>query len=232
MRAGRTQVANVIRQPQAPPQQAICWRGRLISNTVRAGIAGLLLLVSSGASAQQLMNPGFDANLQPWVDPQYPDRILAWSSEDSSNSSQSGSLLHVGDDTSGGVGLALNQCVDVVPGGTYTAGGEAYVPGGQSGDIAPWIIIEEYNQDNCVSYTGRNWSLGPISVVGSWQAFSPVEVVVLATTESVKVHLGAWVAPGGVDEEVHFDDIIFGGGPVFGDGFESGDTTAWSTTTP
>ena len=136
---------------------------------------------AGGAQAQQLENAGFDADLQHWTDPGYSDRLLSWSSEDSAASLGSGSLLHVGDDTSGGVALGLEQCVDVQAGGTYQLAGEALVPSGQSGSIAPYIFLQEYDGDACDAYTGRYWATGPFLVEGTWGSFDGLEAELLST---------------------------------------------------
>ena len=203
----------------------------------RAAVLTLCTLCLAGAGvaqAQQLENAGFDADLQHWTDPGYSDRLLSWSSEDSAASLSSGSLLHVGDDTSGGVALGLEQCVDVQAGGIYQLDGEALVPSGQSGSIAPYIFLQEYDGDACDAYTGRYWATGPFLVEGTWGSFDGLEAELLSTTESVKILLGAWVEAGGIDLEAHFDDISLSpaAGPIFADGFETGSTGGWSAASP
>jgi hypothetical protein len=67
---------------------------------------------------------------------------------------------------------------------------------------------------------------------GAWFSLAAA-VVPPAGAASALCDFTAESAGGSSDFDLYFDDLYFGGGPViFTDGFESGDVSAWSSSTP
>jgi hypothetical protein len=177
-----------------------------------------------------LRNGHFDCGLEDWqVEP--PDAHQALHSQvDGDGSAESGSLQV----SSGGVTeLALGQCVPVLP-----ASPAPLVLGGRTRlDAAPEIAIESvascrfFAQTHCSgAVVAERSSVEAVTGTGSLFADGEVafEPVPGARSAVCRFEL---LSPGAETFDAYLDGLFLRIPSIFSDGFESGDTTAWSSAT-
>ena len=188
----------------------------------------LIMLCSSAAHGQNLLaNPSFTSDFSGWVN-FVGDAV--WDPLDANGSPSSGSALLTHDDTSTSTQV-LVQCLPVAANSTFNLSGRSYVPSGQG--VSGWAMVRVlwFSDDSCVDFldtAGTNVS----GLVDTWSNLWSDVLQSPTGTRSVRVtlSLGGPLGPGN-EFSAHFDDIFFYE-VLFIDGFESGDTTFWSATSP
>jgi hypothetical protein len=101
---------------------------------------GLLAFALPTAAAEPInlvINPGFDANLSGWTQPNTAP-FAEWSMDDHSGVQTSGSA-HIVDNTAvggGSIRIVLTQCVSIATAGYYAIGSAQKVPLNQNGGVA------------------------------------------------------------------------------------------------
>jgi len=202
---------------------------------VRAVVIMAVVAGSVGApvSSQNLLqNPSFHSNVGSWGTES--GVTLLWSPLDASAGPGSGSAEVLNSASGGNDGRGISQCVSVavVAGGCYEYGGSMRIPSGQDRTGSAEVGLRWYDGPGC---TGS--SVGPqprlsVAVLDSWVHL--VDDVQTAPSGAVSVLFLAFpskVEPGG-GLIAHFDDLFLRVASIFEDGFEDGDASAWSATTP
>ena len=198
--------------------------GRLRS-MLRVGAALIACSLTSLASGQTVVNPGFDTDLTGWSVWTYH----SWSPEDCHGSATSGSLLATKEYASSSL-LNAEQCFDVTPGQHLSLDVKYLVPS-TSEDAEIWISVSYWAQPGCtdlIDFSQR----GPFTVKGSWATAWVPPFEAPAGAVAGEVHLGVIEADNGVvPVAAHFDDAVLDVA-IFADGFESSSTSAWSGAVP
>ena len=184
-------------------------------------VLAMTVFLAPGISAQNLLiNPDFDTDLVGWEGP------AVWDPADVFGLPSSGSATWVNTTTGGSI--VVGQCVELVP---WIEGIDVaayvYSPSVQPGSGHTTLNIVFYSDASCTHYlTGfgspaffglDNWT--ELNING----WSP------SGAASAKISVGNQKdAPG--DFQTYCDAIYFGRNPemLFGDGFETMDTTDWS----
>lgn len=125
----------------------------------------------------------------------------------------------------GGGTSATTACIDVEPSVGYTVGGSARLVSGAQ----PWdchLSATLYFEPDC---SGSQFGADDlIPITSDWTDFSRL-FLMHETTQSVQVRFTCYNAA--ADFVVRLDDFWFAAA-IFRDGFESGDTSAWSIAVP
>lgn len=148
-------------------------------------------------------------------------------------------------DPSSGSGLILNnapsvfyafatQCVaSVVAGEIYRLSTWLRVPPGQTGSGYATVSIAWYDQSGC----GGSWVSGTTtsgsSFSNGWTELPAAVGQAPATAQSALVYVICYKTSSDGELQTSFDHVVFGlNAPIFADGFESGNTSAWSVVQP
>jgi hypothetical protein len=123
-----------------------------------------------------------------------------------------------------GVMEAFTGCFVVSPATTYGVGGSGRRTSGTIENGCSVAMIE-YTDGACGA--GPSATYHPVTVAAGWTDFVR-PITTLATTHSAQEYLECG---SGADFVVHLDDF-FVAPALLVDGFESGDTSAWSSVTP
>lgn len=199
-------------------------------------IAAARIGMPSTAAAQDnlLLNGGFDTEISPWFTPLSPANSVAHAPLDADGNPASGSAVVTLGFTSGAD--SIRQCVqNLSETQRYEASVMIHMPFPQDAPGEGWIRVKWYS----------GVCNGLISTVdGPVVQNLPFPVLFLPSTLGDLVpppgtH-SAWiwlvankVAPGSSSPtEVFFDQASFRSLAVFADGFESGDTSGWSSAAP
>jgi len=185
-------------------------------------VAAIFVWTAGPISGQELLNPGFDTDLSEWT-----IRINnhSWSPEDCLGSPSSGSILAF-KDYAGSALLTTRQCFDATEGQKLGLDVKYLVPA-TSEDAEIWISIAYYSQPDCVDLMDFSQT-GPFVIKGSWATARVPPFQAPPGAVASQVYIGVIEA---VDDvipvAVHFDNAVIEIA-FFADGFESGDTMAWS----
>lgn len=186
----------------------------------------LMIVVPVGVEAQNLVvNPNFDNDTSGW------SGLGSWDSWDVDGSPSSGSATWLNDWSGGGGSVYFSQCIELVtPIKAFDLWGYVYIPGGQAGtgysNLSAWF----YSDSACNDFI---WSYGtpPASALDVWQLAEDTD---WAPNNAASVQIGLLNQESGTgDFRVYHDAVFFGPNPtmIFGDGFESSDTSQWSSVT-
>ena len=171
-------------------------------------------------------NPNFDDGIAPWVAGGSRPQDLGWSAADAEGKATSGSMAVTAAGATGETTIATT-CIEVVPGTPIVLGGAIEVEGGAGGDLVVSGELRGSVQPGC-SALGQPTS-APIAA-GPTAGWVPFVVSLAGDYASVEVRLVVANATSAA-HTVRFDLLqLFG--PIFADGFESGDTSAWTSTVP
>lgn len=124
---------------------------------------------------------------------------------------------------------AISECFSVSPSTPYGAGASYRVASG-TGVLSCSLDVWKYNDGSCGAYTAQSsYSFEPTS---RWWEVTR-NLTTGSAVHSVQLRLACF-SPS--DFLLRIDDFIFGENivfsPIFSDGFEWGNTNAWSTTVP
>ena len=200
--------------------------------TRRTLLVAVLLLVTWSvptlSSAQNLLsNPDF-ASFWDWVG------SGSWVPEDCCGDPQSGSATYI-NQFPGPYGVYIaRQCVELmVPGEYYELSGLFHIPSGQSGSGWGQLGVSWYSSASCVAGDYIDGADAPIvTATGLWQETTTVIRAPLTAVSAYVYTYNHKSSSGGVFQ-VSTDHLFFAvTDKIFTDGFETGDTTRWSTTVP
>jgi hypothetical protein len=190
------------------------------------GLAGQPVLRDfSVVAAHLLSNPNVDGDLATWTTVVAGRALIDVDPQDAGEAPSSASAQIIAGSEDAG---ALQQCHSVEPGLPILLGGLAFA---KHGSAVITVLADSFPEPEC---GGELTTLGSrTTAVGAgqgWVALGALE----ATPQSGFVRATYAVEPstGGI-VEVLLDDLVFRVvHELFADGFESGDTTAWSSSTP
>jgi hypothetical protein len=199
-------------------------------------IATCALASPALAQGNLLDDPGFDdPSLVSWPPGYIVQGSWLWDALDRSGSSASGSGRLENMYTGSTYTVTAGQCVNgVIAGLTFDAGVYVYFPTGQSATGYGWVQLVVYPGPDC---TGNYIDvLNTLHVTQASPGVWHLSRLTLPTapdgTASVRFVISNSKQSTGGSLVIHFDDAFLFLGDLFSDGFESGDTSAWSVTVP
>jgi len=178
-----------------------------------------------------VFNPTFDTDVAGWS--AEGTSSIVWDSLDADGNPASGSALVTNLSTTANDSTGARQCVDGLTEATfYRFAADILVPGGQSETGHAHLLAQWYGGPGCgggqvglVDTFGISTSTPDVWYTDSVTAEAP------AGTQSARLRLSIWKNEESGTLVAHFDNVEFAN-QIFSDGFESGDTTAWSATVP
>jgi hypothetical protein len=187
----------------------------------------LVSVTTRSADGQSLLtNPNFDTNLDGWTFSGVGS--ADWNPADVDGSGSSGSVRWSASDSTGA--QAIWQTVVSVP-GDHEVSVYIYVPSGQIVPPQPKIQMSSYTTPDCAAGTREGFVTSqPATTFDSWVLVTISEHW-FPTANCVAIDLQL-DAPSGSESVAYFDAVSLITPIVFMNGFESGDTTAWSATVP
>ncbi len=177
-------------------------------------------------ATNKLGNPNFDNSLDDWTSSS-SSQVL-WDNDDASSAPTSGCASFF--NFSGPETLILSQCIAADDTIGHQFGGKITYFVSNPGDPAISFSLKAYDSANCggTLLETSSWDHENAVTEGQYQEFhywaGPA-----AGTQSIEVVLAAAVDT--IGSEVHFDDLLVIE-MLFGDGFESGDVSGWSSSAP
>ena len=199
-------------------------------------IAVVLLLMASipCAQSQNLIDNGdFDADVSGWI-ATGPDLSIEWDPSDYSGSPSSGSLLATNSHASAAYYAAWSCVNSVSEGKSYTLSGWIKKPSGQTASGTAKIYWYWRSSPSCGGTQTISQSTPSVSDADQWTYVSTASEAAPegAMSAQVVVYISkTTVTPG--TSQAYFDGLDFRvKGSIFIDGFESGDTSAWSSAVP
>ncbi|MEM8993703.1 MAG: DUF11 domain-containing protein [Acidobacteriota bacterium] len=196
--------------------------GQRLDGDLDGAVDGDFSLDFSVAESSLLQNPNFDRALAPWTSLDF-----SWDSDDRDDTPSSGSA----ESPAATLGTSTHPCIDVTTeeGGLYASLSTRI---DDPGDVDPgvYLELEFYTEADCggtsLSAEVLTWAIG--STGTEWTTPS-LWGAIPATAVSARPRLVFESSDGSGSAEVDGVSLI---PMLFGDGFESGDTGAWSATVP
>lgn len=190
------------------------------------------VFVTQFASGQVVVsNPGFDADVIGWN--AFAEASIVWSPLDALASPSSGSGLVTNMSTTALDATGARQCLEGVTGlADYLISANVLVPGGQSETGYTYLVVQWYDGLSCAGANlGFSLSPGVLNpTVDVWyRDWGTVEAPSAAQSARLLLMVLKHQDIGTLD--AHYDNVGFIE-IIFVDGFESGDTTAWSSVSP
>jgi hypothetical protein len=173
-------------------------------------------------------NGTFDSDLSGWNNAYGHPAV--WDGLDANDSSSSGSV-YLTNPYSNSLLRTLRQCIPVAPNTLYVFSAQVYLPSGQMDVGGGALRPEFYDNANCSGSGSAQYS-DTVGVEDTWETAS-----LEFTSPANAVAVGFWLAVESGDNpplSVHFDEVsmVLGDTLIFEDGFESGNTSAWTSTVP
>lgn len=201
------------------------------------GRALLIVIIAVSAlsiSAQELVTNGaFDVNVDHWDLANLVYGLLEHHDLDADGDPSSGSALITNSFPSGASDLATLQCIPVLPvDRDYSFGGTLRIADGATATGQASIQIWFWEDSNCTTVVGSTTGTPPVTTAAP--GWNRVHATATAPATAVAARLTLWNSKtdAGGELGVHFDNVTLQPTLVFADGFECGDTTAWSNTVP
>ncbi len=197
---------------------------------VRYTVLALAVVVSAAfAWGQNLVsNPNFDTDVAGWLPVATAD--IMWYPLDADGNPASGSALVTNLSTTAGDSTGARQCIEDITGGeVHSVAAEILVPGGQSQTGRANLLIQWYELPNCSGFLGLSstpWIYDSTPDVW-YPSFNTT--VAPSGAHSARLRLSVEKDQDSGTLLAHFDNVEFSKDQVFGDGFESSDTSAWSS---
>jgi hypothetical protein len=190
----------------------------LLALALAAGAAPLAARNCSIAG-NPVPNCGFDSDLSGgWY---FTDDTVSWLGTDGAHAP---GCVELDRADSVEVMEAFTGCFVVSPSTTYGVGGSGRRPSGTI-DNGCYLTLIEYMDDTCGA--GPSATSHLVSMSAGWTDFVR-PITTLATTHSAQEQLACYSS---TDFVVRLDDFFLARALLV-DGFESGDTSAWSSVTP
>ncbi len=184
--------------------------------------------LTSVAEGQNLVtNSGFDSDVTGWS--VWPTASIVWSPLDADANPASGSALVTNLSTTPGDGTGTKQCIEGLVGGqTYRVAADILVPGGQSNTGSAYLLVQWSFQTGCSELS--DFFLSPAITTSTpdvWNT-SVASGEAPPGTQSARLTLSIFKTQNSGTLDANFDNVAFEE-LLFGDWFESGDTSAWSS---
>jgi len=189
------------------------------------------VFVTHFASGQVVSNPEFDVDVTGWNP--FPQASIVWSPLDALGSPSSGSGLVTNMSTTAMDATGVRQCLDGISGlAEYLISANALVPGGQSETGYTYLLVQWYDGISCSgTQLGFGFSPGVSNPTADvwYRDWETVEAPAAAQSARLALMVYKHQDTGMLD--AHFDNVEFTE-IIFVDGFELGDTLAWSSVSP
>lgn len=201
---------------------------------MKAMIGTVAILFSAVSASTQpwnlLANPNFDTGTAHWVEAS--DALMSWDpTADAHGSPDSGSIMvtQIAGDTDAAIIVA--DCVPLQGDTEYILGGRFYVDGSQPGDPHILVGASLFDGPDCTGNILTSPATNNAALTDQWFMKSTTR---LTPTEAVSAQFKINVFSSTTDAfQIHGDTMfIIDITPLFADGFESSDTSAWSDTVP
>ncbi|MCB1032721.1 MAG: hypothetical protein KDD47_02675, partial [Acidobacteria bacterium] len=182
--------------------------------------------------ANRFANGNFDCDLGGWTQATTPGATLEHDGDDAEGSPESGSALGTVPFASASPeGVRLSQCVAAPGGHDLDLSARFRITAGPTSPVSVSLVCEFYPASGCSGAVIETKSLIE-AVIGTVPTWQPLVFHDEASPGSVSARCALKLdAPAGVTFEGRFDRaVLLGPNPIFSDGFESGDTSAWSAT--
>lgn len=197
-------------------------------------LGALAMSIATMAQGQNLLaNGGFDTMIAPWLNFAPENGTSEWSSFDANGAPGSGSVLVMNtskDPMANGAGV-IQSGIPVSGGEYYLVKVSVFVPSGQP--ITAEVTMEIQFYATPTSFC-NHFIIGDFTpAVPATGVWSPILRVTRAPQAATCALVALETYPNGVGETfvAYFDQALLIPA-IFGDGFDSGDTTAWSQTVP
>jgi hypothetical protein len=177
-------------------------------------------------------NPDFDTDLTAWNP--LSGALQMWDPLDADSDPLSGSALVTNIDPDPNDGSGSAQCIDGLVGDwLYDVSAEFYIPSGQVETGHAYLLVQFYTGTGCSSFIGFADTDPVFSTTTDVWVARTRRVWAPAGTQSARLRLSVWKNEAGGSLDAHFDNVGFESAAlVFIDGFESGDVSAWTWSTP
>jgi hypothetical protein len=193
------------------------------------GITVFALVIGPGDSFSQVLdNTTFDTDVSGWTPA--ADSTLAWDPLDARADPTSGSALVTNLSNTEVDSTGSYQCTDgILEASTYAISAEAYIPCGQTESGLANIVVFWYAEPGCSTLLDLAVSTNVLTTTPD--LWLPVSgwLTAPAGSQSARIRLNVLKVEDTGSLVAHFDNVSFAEG-VFTDGFESGDSSAWSDT--
>ncbi len=181
--------------------------------------------------AQNLLpNPTFDSDVAGWL--ASAGSTVGWDPLDANGNPLSGSALVTNIDADPNDSEGAFRCIEGLTGETaYQFGADILIPGGQIETGNAYILVQWYGGAGCSGFL--NLTESPIVLTTTpdeWFAVSKVATSPTGT-QSGRLRLSVWKIEAGGSLAAQFDNVWMEA-VLFVDGFETGDTSRWSSTMP
>lgn len=198
-----------------------------VFRSIVLGVA-VLFVVCPTWGQNLVSNADFDADVAGW--PPFSGASISWTSPDSVGNPLSGSAMVTNLSTTAGDGTGARQCIEGLSGGQkYRVATDILIPSGQSESGDAYILIQWYDQPGCsAGFIGLFESPKiPTSTPDIWYTSTSIgEAPPGAQAGRLRISVAKQEDFGMVD--AHFDHVIMEP-VVFEDGFESSDTSNWTS---
>lgn len=186
---------------------------------------------ASFALGQNLvLNPDFDTDVAEWT-PSY-QATLGWDPLDADGDLSSGSALVTCTADSPNDSNGAYQCIAGLSGDVfYHFAADILTPSGQSETGHAHLLVQWYSEPDCTGQLGVFSTYGfPSTTADVWLTDHGVDLAP-SGTQTARLRLSVWKNEAGGTLDAHFDNVVFEAW-IFVDGFDSGDTSVWSSTVP
>lgn len=190
-----------------------------------------MVMVASVVQSQNLLpNSTFDSDVAGWL--AGSESTVGWDPLDANGDPLSGSALVTNLDVDPNDSTGAYRCIDGLADDTfYRFGADILIPGGQIETGHAYLLVQWYGGAGCSGFL--NLTESPIvltSTPDEWFAVSKVAASP-SGTQSGRLRLSVWKNEAGASLDAHFDNVLMEA-VLFIDGFETGDTSGWSSTMP
>ena len=186
----------------------------------------------AAAQGNLIVNGSFDSDLNGWNLGNPLSGYLEWSPADVDGSTDSGSARVVNTDTAA-FSVTLYQCVPATEGLRYDAATTLYIPPGQGWPGYVYMRVVWSTAADCNGGWLAVLNHPIMTTLGAWETQSLSDVVPPATTQGAQLEVVVFKSVAGGQFEVLVDNaMVVGEVPLFSDGFESGNLSAWDAELP
>lgn len=175
-------------------------------------------------------NGHFDCDLDSWTTTSTNPAEISYGSDDFESSTESGSAQV--ENLTGSTSFQVDQCAPVVEEADHRLSLFLRLAADPGVGVILNRFCEIFDGADCVGN-----SLGPVfaatEIFDSGGAFTPLDLAFTAPSGGVSALCGVTLSTGGDDFTANVDAMtLVTEGSIFGDGFESGDVSAWSAAVP
>ncbi len=198
-------------------------------------LAVVILIAATPLVAQNLISNGsFDTDLAGWTVTTSTNATVGWVSRDADDSGASGSVEATNLLMNGGSSQMLWQCFEGSEGDEISFDLMVYQPSGQPGEGWGGCRSRLYDGPGCTGSVLDYTFCSKNAPQGSFDQWLPVSrsCMLPAGSASVMVILAVTGVSGGTSFTADFDNVVISNTAIFADGFESGNTSGWTSQIP